>query len=77
MALWINMTGPPTSLLTWLSGGDPGSGASVPRAAPIVTEAAMQAYLRATAYFRQNPGNLPNMIRCAKKGAALLPPPVA
>jgi hypothetical protein len=75
MALWINMTGKPTSLLKWLRGQDPGLGGSVPRAAPTVTEAAIQAYLRATGYFRENPGNLPNVIRCAKKGATLLPPP--
>ena len=75
MALWINMTGKPTSLVKWLRGHNPGLGESVPRAAPIVTEPAIQAYLRATAYFRENPGNLPNVIRCARKAAALLPAP--
>ena len=75
MALWINMTGKPTSLVKWLHGQDPDLGASVPRAAPIVGKAAIQAYLRATDYFRENPENLPNMIRCARKGAALLPAP--
>jgi hypothetical protein len=73
MALWINMTGKPTSLLKWLRGGDPGLGGSVPGAAPTVTEAKIQAYLRATDYFKKNPRNLPNVISCAKKGATLLP----
>jgi hypothetical protein len=75
MALWINMSGKPTTLLKWLRGQDPGLGGSVPRAAPTVTEASIQAYLRATAYFREHPENLPNVIRCASKGATLLPPP--
>jgi hypothetical protein len=70
------MTGAPTTLLTWLTGEDPGLGAPVPPAAPIVTEASIQAYLRATPYFRKNPGNLPNVISCAKKGASLLPAPL-
>jgi hypothetical protein len=77
MALWINMTGPPTSLLKWLGGADPGLGGSVPPAAPTVTGASMQAYLRATAYFTQHPQNLPNVIHCAQKGATLLPALVA
>jgi hypothetical protein len=76
MALWINMSGKPTTLLKWLRGEDPGLGGSVPRAAPTVNEASIQAYLRATAYFRENPDNLPNVIRCAQKGATLLPPPL-
>ena len=76
MALWINMSGKPTTLLKWLRGEDPGLGGSVPRASPTVTGASIQAYLRATGYFRANPGNLPNVIRCANKGATLLPPPL-
>ena len=76
MALWINMSGKPTTLLKWLRGENPGLGGSVPRAAPTVSEASIQAYLRATAYFRENPDNLPNVIRCAQKGATLLPPPL-
>ena len=59
-----------------LRGEDPGLGGSVPRAAPTVSETSIQAYLRATAYFRENPDNLPNVIRCAQKGATLLPPPL-
>jgi hypothetical protein len=73
MALWINMTGPPTSLIVWLEGGDPGLSAPVPPAAPDVDEPAIQAYLGATKYFTQNPQNLPNVISCAEKGATLLP----
>ncbi|HXW25089.1 MAG TPA: hypothetical protein VEK73_10095 [Xanthobacteraceae bacterium] len=74
MAQWINMTGPPTSLKTWLGGGNPGLGASVPRAAPSVGETAIQAYLRATKYFKENPKNLTNFIKCAQNGAKSLPP---
>jgi hypothetical protein len=73
MALWINMTGAPTSLLKWLSGDDPGLEAPIPPAAPAVDEAKIQKYLGATKYFRQNPKNLKNFTSCAKKGATLLP----
>jgi hypothetical protein len=73
MALWINMTGPPSSLLAWLGGGNPDLDAPVPPAAPTVNAVAMQAYLGATAYFTKNRKNLPNVISCAQRGARLLP----
>ena len=73
MALWINMTGPPTSLIKWLSGGNPGFAKPVPKAGANVDGAAMETYLRATHYYTENPGNLPHMLSSAAAGAAILP----
>jgi hypothetical protein len=71
MALWINMSGPPSKLLTWLAGGDPGMlGAPVLGAA--VTASNMENYLRATRYFHENPGNLPHILQSAAAGAQKL-----
>jgi hypothetical protein len=72
MALWINMTGPPSKLLLWLNGADPGLRAPVPQPGAVVEPAAMEAYLRATDYFTENPGNLPHMLQSAAAGAAAL-----
>lgn len=36
MALWINMTGPPSKLLAWLAGGDPGLRRPVPPPGNVV-----------------------------------------
>jgi hypothetical protein len=73
MALWINMTGPPTSLLRWLSGQDPGLTQPIPPAGDTVDEAGMQTYLQATAYFTANPRNFPHLVASAEKGAELIP----
>jgi hypothetical protein len=71
MALWINMSGPPTSLLLWLKGQDPGM-AGVPVLGPAVTEEDMQGYLKATNYFRANTGNLAHIVASAEAGALTL-----
>ena len=73
MALWINMSGPATKLLDWLSGRDPGLTRSIPVAGTLVDGAAMETYLQATSYYSENPGNFPHMLQCAAAGAALLP----
>jgi hypothetical protein len=73
MALWINMSGPPTSLLKWLKGQNPGLSKPVPPAGDVVDEGAIEAYLKATNYFVTNPGNFPHIVECAEAGAALLP----
>ncbi len=77
MALWINMTGPPSKLLVWLAGGSPGLSRPVPSPGPIVNGPAMETYLRATDYYVENPGNLPHMLQCAAAGAAMLAQPAA
>ena len=72
MALWINMSGPPTSLLRFLAGHDPGMSHPVPPAGAVVDGVAMEAYLHATAYFSENPGNFAHISTCAAAGAATL-----
>ncbi len=63
IACWVNMTGPPTSLRHWLG------------AAPQthVTTAGMIAYLRATRYFTENPGNFRHLQQSVQGAEALLP----
>jgi hypothetical protein len=70
IANWINMTGPPTTLLRWVAGEPVGS---VPVAAPVIDEAAIQSYLLAQKYYRENPDTWPHMVRSVAKGAQLLP----
>jgi hypothetical protein len=71
IAPWINMSGAPTLLITWLKGsavfGVP------PPAPPNVTEANIQAYLQATAYFHAHPKNFAHLEECVAVGAKLLP----
>ena len=72
MALWINMTGPPSTLLVWLGGGTPAMRRPVPPAGAVVDGPAMETYLQATDYFVENPHNFPHMMQCAAAGAATL-----
>jgi hypothetical protein len=72
IALWINMSGPPTKLLEWLQGKDPHLPNPVSEAPPLVDGPAMEGYLRATSYYSQNPGNFPHMLASAAAGAAAI-----
>jgi hypothetical protein len=72
MILWINMTGPPTTLLNWLSGRDVMLAKPFEKPPAVVDGAAMEAYLRATAFFTENPRNLPHMMESAEAGASLI-----
>jgi hypothetical protein len=72
-ALWINMSGAPTKLLTWLNGGDPNLGRPVPPPGVVVTAQQIEAYLRATNYYISNPGNFPHLLQSVDAGARLLP----
>lgn len=71
MALWINMTGAPTTLAKWLAGTVVGSLA--PPDGATVSAADLQNYLLASAYFRNNPRNFPHMQASVATGVALLP----
>lgn len=68
MALWINMSGPPTKLLTWLDGGDPGLPRQVPKAGSRVDGSDMEEYLAATNYYVANPRNMQHLRECAATG---------
>lgn len=72
MALWINMTGPPTKLLDWLGGGDPGLQTPLPPLGNTVQGADMEGYLKATEHYTENPQNLPHLLDSAARGAAAL-----
>jgi hypothetical protein len=72
MALWINMSGPPTKLLTWLDGDDPHLARPVPPAATTVSGDDMEDYLAATNYYVENPQNLAHLHACAAKGMEAL-----
>jgi hypothetical protein len=72
-AMWINMSGPPTKLLTWLRGGDPNLSRPVPPPGAVVTAQQIETYLRATDYYVNNPGNIPHLLESVDAGARLLP----
>jgi hypothetical protein len=72
MALWVNMTGFPDMLLTWLGGGVPPLPRPVPPAGAVADGPAMETYLAATDYFIKNPQNMPHMMQCAAAGAVTL-----
>ena len=73
-AMWINMSGHPTKLLTWLKGGDPHLHHPVPKAPALVGGADIRGYLMATDYYVSNPGNAPHLDTSVQAGAGLLPP---
>jgi hypothetical protein len=73
MALWINMSGPPTKLLDWLRGDDPNLVHPVPKPGKVVDVIAIETYLRATSYYTQNPGNFQHMVQSVAAGATQLP----
>jgi hypothetical protein len=71
IANWINMTGPPTTLLKWVAGEPVGS---VPTPGKVIDEAAIEAYLLAQKYYRENPDSWPHMVKSVAKGARLIEP---
>ena len=62
IAPWINMSGPPTLLNSWL-GGSAVHGVPPPQA-PTVNEENIVAYLQATAYFQAHPRNFAHFAQC-------------
>jgi hypothetical protein len=73
MAMWINMTGPPSKILAWLDGSDPGLSKPVPAPGPLVDDDSVQTYLRATDYYQTNPQNFPHLLESLAAGIAKLP----
>ncbi|HSU04890.1 MAG TPA: hypothetical protein VLI93_04900 [Acetobacteraceae bacterium] len=68
MLLWINMTGPPTTLLSWLAGNPVTLAKLVPRPGPTIDGDAMHAYLAATSFYTENPQDLPHILLSAAAG---------
>lgn len=71
IAPWINMSGPPSLLKSWLA-GQPVFGL-VPPPPPEVTAEEIESYLQATSYFQQHPKNFVHYQQCVAIGAKLLP----
>jgi len=72
IAPWINMSGTPTLLNTWLGGND--IHGVPPPSPPTVDESDIVAYLQAMAYFQAHPRNFTHFQQCVDAGARLLPP---
>jgi hypothetical protein len=72
MALWINMTGPPSKVLDWLGGGDPHLTRPVPGPGTNVSAGAIRTYLQATDYFVRNPRNFMHMVESVAAGMAAM-----
>jgi hypothetical protein len=64
VAKWVNMTGPPDKILSFIRGPDVGA---------TIGEEDIQDYLRATKYFSENPKNFDYMVESADEGAKELP----
>jgi hypothetical protein len=75
LACWINMTGAPTTVLTWIEGAAPALDGPTPPIADVIDGALTRAYLAATHYFTVNPGNLAHLDQAVAHGTPLLPPP--
>lgn len=72
MLLWINMSGPPTTLLDWLSGKDVTMAKLVPAPGATVDRAAVEDFLTATKYFSENDENFSHFEESAAAGATKL-----
>jgi hypothetical protein len=70
IAPWINMTGAPGTLRSWLS-GTVIEGLAPP--APTVTGTDMAAYLHKMKFYENNPRNFQHLQACVDAGAKLLP----
>lgn len=68
MAMWINMSGPPSTMLDWLSGDPVTMARPVPAPPMTVDAAAMEGYLHATSYYSENPHNFAHLTQCAAAG---------
>jgi len=73
IAMWINMSGPPSKILRWLAGNDPELGVRVEPPGSEIDLNAIQTYLKATSYYRENPQNFAHLRESADAGAQRLP----
>jgi hypothetical protein len=74
ICLWCNMTGKPTTLMTWLGGASvtQAGGTVAPPGNPVTMDD-MTRYLLSTQFFVQNPGNWPHFTDSVAAGVPLLP----
>lgn len=71
IALWTNMTGPPTTLTKWL-GGTPEIGLASP-GGDTVAAADLASYLQASSFYQKNPRNFAHLQASVRAGVTLLP----
>ena len=71
IALWVNMTGTPTTLNEWLAGTTEVGVA--PPIGPVVSKANIESYLQANTYFRLHPRNFVHMQDSVSAAVGLLP----
>jgi hypothetical protein len=71
MAVWVNMTGPPTILTKFLAGNS--EIGVLPPVGPTVTTQDMQTYLHASRYFILHPRNFLHLQESVETAEALLP----
>lgn len=69
IAMWINMTGKPSTILDWLVG----SSARVPAPGNPVSVADIERYLLSTKYYTEHARNFRHLQESVADGAALLP----
>ena len=72
LAMWINMSGPPSTVLSWLGGKPVNLAKPIGKAPAVVDGPVMEAYLRATSYYSENPANFPHLMQCAAAGMGAL-----
>lgn len=72
IAMWINMSGPPTTLLKWLEGVEVmfDNQVTIPPPGNIVDGIALEYYLQRTHYFSANPANFKRLRQCAADALA-------
>jgi Uncharacterized protein conserved in bacteria (DUF2272) len=75
VALWVNMTGAPTSLNEWIQGETMGGVA--PPAAATVTRNDLKRYLQGTKFFTLHPKNLIHFEASVDAGLSQLPAPAS
>lgn len=73
IALWMNMTGPPSKLLDWLGGAAVTMAGPVPPPDEYVTGAEMVAFLRASHYFTEHPDAMRHFQEAVAAGVGVLP----
>lgn len=71
IALWVNMTGAPSTLNQWLSGTQ--EAGLAPPIGPVVTKQNIEAYLQANTYFRLHPHNFVHLQTSVAAAVPLLP----
>lgn len=68
IAMWINMSGHPTTIITWLSGNSVDMAKIVPAPGAVVNSDSIENYLSATKYFSEYPDSLTRFMQCASDG---------